>query len=60
MFALMIITEEDVPKLVKFLKLLNDVADVKDMEMVRKRFRPLVSESKVVDVVGAEARGEVN
>ncbi len=60
MFTLMIISEENVPGLVKFIKLLNDVADVKDMEQVRKEFRPLVSESKVVDVVGAEARGEKN
>lgn len=60
MFTLMIITEDDIPGLVKFIKLLNDVADGKDMEQVRKRFRPLVTESKMVDVVGAEARGEKN
>ncbi len=58
MFALMIISEKDVPGLVKFVKLLNDVADVNDMAQVKKRFRPLVSEAKLVDVVGAEARGE--
>ncbi len=60
MFTLMIITEENVPGLIKFIKLLNDVADVKDMEKMRKKFRPLVSEAKMVDVVGAEARGEVD
>jgi len=58
MFAMMIITEQDVPKLVKFIKLLNDVADAKDMEKVKEKFRPLVNESKPVDVVGKEARGE--
>ena len=66
MFALMTITEKDVPALIGFLKLLNDVAEVNDVANVnevakaRKRFRPLVNDAKVVDVIGAEARGEVD
>ena len=60
MFALMTITEKDVPPLIKFLKLLKDVADVKDMANVRKNFRPLVNDAKLVDVIGKEARGEVD
>ena len=59
MFALMSITKKDVPALVKFVKLLKDVANAKDMADVRKKFRPLVNNAKLVDVVGAKARGEV-
>lgn len=59
MFALITITEEDVPALIGFLKLLNDVADASDMADVRKKFRPLVNNARVVDVIGAKARGEV-
>ncbi len=59
MFALMSITEKDVPALVKFVKLLKDVTDAKDMAKVREKFRPLVNDARLVDVVGAKARGEV-
>ena len=58
MFALMSITEKDVPALVRFIRLLKNVADAKDMEKVREKFRPLVNDAMVVDVVGSEARGE--
>jgi hypothetical protein len=60
MFALMTITEKDVPALIGFLRLLNDVADVNEVAKARKRFRPLVNDAKVVDVIGAAARGEVD
>ena len=58
MFEIMSITKKDIPALVKFLKLLKDVANAKDMPAVRKKFRPLVKTAKPVDVVGAKARGE--
>ncbi len=59
MFSLMSITKKDVPALVGFIKLLNDVADAKEMTKVREKFRPLVIGAQLVDVVGAKARGEV-
>ena len=59
MFALMSITKKDVPALIRFVKLLKDVADAKDMAKVRKKLRPLVNDARLVDVVGAKARGEV-
>lgn len=58
MFSLMNITANDVPALVKFVKLLRDVADRDNMAEVRKKFRPLVSGARLVDVAGAKTRGE--
>jgi len=58
MFALMSFTEKDVPGLVRFIKLLKDVADPRDNVKLRAKFRPLVNNAKPVDVIGAKERGE--
>jgi len=58
MFTLMNITEQDVGALIKFIKLLNDVADTKDTAEARKNFRPLVMDAKLVDVAGLAGESE--